>query len=90
MLLKKLKESPQKMLRFGTMMISVGLMSIALGCLWPRLPFFAHLWPNWNDFLRGFVYGFGITLEIAGLVINATAAANRCKNTIKTDPAPRP
>jgi hypothetical protein len=52
---------------------------IVLGVLWPKLPFLANLWPTWNDFLHGFVFGFAITLEIAGLVINTTAAANKRK-----------
>ena len=79
MLLKKLKESPEKTVAFGMLLISVGLMLIVLGVLWPKLPFLANLWPTWNDFMRGFVFGFAITLEIAGLVINATAAANKRK-----------
>ena len=79
MLLKKLKESPEKMVSFGMMLVTIGLMLIVLGVLWPKLPFLANLWPTWNDFLRGFVFGFAISLEIAGVVINATAAQNKRK-----------
>ena len=80
MLLKKLKESPEKMVSFGMMLVVVGLMLIVLGVLWPRIPFLANLWPAWNDFQRGFVFGFAISLEIAGVVINTTAAANKRKS----------
>jgi uncharacterized membrane protein len=79
MLLKKLKESSEKMVAFGMSLVVFGLMLIVLGVLWPKLPFLANLWPTWNDFMRGFVFGFAITLEIAGVVINATAAANKRK-----------
>jgi hypothetical protein len=79
MLLKKLKESPEKMVSFGLSLICIGLLLIVLGVLWPKLPFLANLWPAWNDFMRGFVFGFAITLEIAGVAINATAAANKRK-----------
>ena len=79
MFLKKLKESPEKMVSFGMMLVTIGLMLIVLGVLWPKLPFLANLWPTWNDFLRGFVFGFAISLEIAGVVINATAAQNKRK-----------
>ncbi len=63
----------------GMLLVTVGLVLIVLGVLWPKLPFLANLWPTWNDFLHGFVFGFAITLEIAGLVINTTAAANKRK-----------
>jgi hypothetical protein len=79
MLLKKLKESPEKLVPLGMLLVTVGLMLIVLGVLWPKLPFLANLWPTWNDFLRGFIFGFAITLEIAGLVINVTAASNKQK-----------
>ena len=79
MLLKKLKESPEKMVACGMLLVTVGLVLIVLGVLWPKLPLLANLWPTWNDFLHGFVFGFAITLEIAGLVINTTAAANKRK-----------
>ena len=79
MLLKKLKESPEKMVSFGMMLIVVGLMLIVLGVLWPRIPVVAQLWPIWNDFLRGFVFGVAIVFEIAGVVINTTAAKKKRK-----------
>jgi hypothetical protein len=79
MFLKKLHESPQKAVATGMMFVVVGLMLIVLGVLWPRFPFLAQLWPAWNDFLRGFVFGVAIVFEIAGVVINATAAANKRK-----------
>ncbi len=79
MLLKKLQKSPEKMVPVGMMLITAGLMLIVFGVLWPRIPFLAHLWPDGNDFLRGFVFGIAIALEITGVVINATAAANKRK-----------
>jgi uncharacterized protein involved in cysteine biosynthesis len=79
MLLKKLKESPEKMVPFGMTLVTVGLMMIVFGVCWPRIPFLAHLWPDWNDFLRSFVFGIAIALEITGVVINATAAVNKRK-----------
>jgi hypothetical protein len=54
-------------------------MMIVLGVLWPRIPFLEQLWPAWNDFLHGFVFGVAIVFEIAGVVINTTTAANKRK-----------
>jgi hypothetical protein len=79
MLLKKLHESPQKAVAFGMSLVVIGLMLIVLGVLWPRISFLAQLWPAWNDFLHGFVFGVAIVFEIAGVVINTTAAANKRK-----------
>ncbi|MGD0522343.1 MAG: hypothetical protein ABSA48_13885 [Terracidiphilus sp.] len=79
MFLNKLQKSPEKAVAVGMMFVVVGLMMIILGVCWPRIPFLAHLWPDGNDFLRGFVFGFALVLEIAGVVINATAAANKRK-----------
>jgi hypothetical protein len=61
------------------MFVTLGLMILLIGTVWPKLPFLAHLWPNWNDFLRGFLFGIAITLEIAGVAINAIAVANKRK-----------
>ncbi len=79
MFLKKLQESPEKAVALGMSLVVIGLMLIVLGVLWSRIPFLAQLWPAQNDFLRGFVFGFAIVLEIAGLVINTTASANKRK-----------
>jgi MFS superfamily sulfate permease-like transporter len=79
MLLKKLHDSPEKALRVGLMLVVFGLMMIVLGVLWPRIPFLEQLWPAWNDFLHGFVFGVAIVFEIAGVVINTTTAANKRK-----------
>jgi hypothetical protein len=79
MLLKKLYESPEKAVAAGMMFVAVGLVLIVLGVLWPKLAFLANLWPAWNDFLRGFVFGVAIVFEVAGVAINATAATNKRK-----------
>ncbi|MGA3262682.1 MAG: hypothetical protein ABSC47_01400 [Terracidiphilus sp.] len=79
MLLNKLQESPAKAVSVGMICVTAGLMMIIIGACWPRIPFLAHIWPDWNDFLRGFVFGIAIALEITGVVINATAAANKRK-----------
>ena len=80
MFLKKLHESPEKAVAFGMSLVVAGLMLIILGVLWPRIPYLAQLWPTRNDFLHGFIFGFAISLEIAGLVINSTAASNKRKS----------
>lgn len=79
MLQKKLRESPDKVVAFGLTLVVIGLMMVVIGANWQRIPYLAHLWPAWNDFLHGFIIGIAITLEIAGVVINAIAAANRRK-----------
>jgi hypothetical protein len=67
------------MVSVGMAFVVVGLMILLIGINWPRLPFLVHLWPDKNDFLRGFAYGIAIVLEITGVVINTTAAASKRK-----------
>jgi len=61
-------------------MITVGLMLIVVGISWQRIPFLFNLWPSHNDFLRGFIFGFAIVIEIAGLILNVQAAADKRKS----------
>jgi hypothetical protein len=79
MLLNKLQETPAKAVAVGISLFTVGSMMNILGLCWPRISFLAHLWPGRNDVLRGFDYGIASVLVIAGVVINATAAANKRK-----------
>ena len=74
MILRNLLESPAKAVPIAMMFTTVGLMLIALGEVWPKIAFLAALaWPVSNDFLRGFVLGFAIVLEIAGVALAAAA-----------------
>jgi hypothetical protein len=79
MILNNLKKDPAKMVSVGMAFVVVGLMILVIAINWPRLPFLAYLWPDKNDFLRGFAYGIAIVLEISGVAINASAAANKRK-----------
>jgi hypothetical protein len=45
-------------------------MLLTLGIAWPRLSYpAAHLGHEWNDFLRGFLFGISIVLETWAVVI---------------------
>jgi len=79
MLLNKLQKSPEKMVPVGVMLLTTGLMILVIGIFWPQSPFLAHLEPDWNDFLRGFLFGIAIVLETLSVVILVTAAANKRK-----------
>jgi len=81
MALNELQKSAQKAVAVGMMFVTVGMMMIVFGILWPHFPGLANLWPSHNDFLRGFVFGFAISMEIAGVAINARAAVatSKCK-----------
>jgi hypothetical protein len=79
MILKKLEGSPSKMVSVGMLLVTVGLMFLICGITWPRLSFMAHLWPDQNDFLRGFCFGFAIVMEATGLALSVMAAAKSRK-----------
>jgi hypothetical protein len=73
-------ESAAKKVPIAMMLLVVGLMLVVVGVLWPRIPVLAALnSPISNDFLRGFLFGFGIVLEMAGLVIITRAAVGKRK-----------
>jgi len=80
MILRNLKNSPEKMIPVAMSLIVVGLSILAIGITWPRFaPPLPHAGTDWNDFARGFLYGLAIALETAGVVLAATAAAATAK-----------
>lgn len=67
--------------------IAVSILAIAI--MWPQIIHPAsHLGTDWNDFIRGAVFGFAIGLLL--LVIGAEAMQRRNHGSTQTDPAPRP
>ncbi|MDR3751918.1 MAG: hypothetical protein P4K94_10575 [Terracidiphilus sp.] len=79
MLLKKLQKYPEKMVPVGMTLLTTGLMMLVIGIFWPQSPFLAHLAPDWNDFLRGFLFGIAIVLETLSVVVLVSAVANKRK-----------
>jgi len=79
LLLNKLQKSPEKMVPIGIMLLTTGLMLLVIGILWPQSPFLSHLAPDWNDFLRGFLFGIAIVFETFSVVVLVSAAANKRK-----------
>ena len=80
MILSNLKDNPERIIPVAMTMIVVGLSILTIGIVWPRLsPSTPHLGTDWNDFARGFLFGLAITLEAAGVVLAATAAAKKRK-----------
>lgn len=78
--LNKLRNSPEKLIPIAMALIVVGLSSLVIAIVWPRVvPPIPHIGANWNDFVCGFMYGLAIALEIGGLVL-ATLAANSTRN----------
>ena len=77
MILSKLQGPPAKTVPVGMLFVAVGMMFLVLGISWQKLPALAQLWPDQNDFLRGFCFGFAIVMEATGLVINVAAAKSR-------------
>jgi hypothetical protein len=68
------------MVPLAMMFTTLGLMLIVIGVVWSRTPLLAGLsWPISNDFLRGFLFGFALVLEIAGVAMAAQAAALKRK-----------
>jgi hypothetical protein len=76
MILRVLKRDPEKMIPVAMALVIAGLAIVMLGVNWPRLSASApHPGTDWNDFVRGVIFGFGIALEIAGVALAARAAA---------------
>jgi|HubBroStandDraft_1064217.scaffolds.fasta_scaffold1733244_1 hypothetical protein len=74
MFLRKLEISPAKSIPIAMAFLATGLTLMMLGIAWPRFAFpAAHLGTEWNDFLRGLLYGLSIAFEISGLVVALTA-----------------
>jgi hypothetical protein len=74
MILRKLQDSPAKILPFAMMFVSLGMMFLVMAIVWPRFFLPAHLGPGWSDFLRGATFGVAIALELTGVVISMVAA----------------
>jgi ABC-type Na+ efflux pump permease subunit len=68
------QRSPAKMVPVAMMLITLGMMILMIGVAWPRLSAVAHVGTDWSDFWRGFMVGFAIVMETAGLVIALKAA----------------
>lgn len=80
MIVRNLQDSPQRAIPVAMTLVVVGLSFLLIGIAWPRfLPPVAHLGLDWNDFLRGLMFGLGIALEVCGVVIAASAAAAATK-----------
>jgi hypothetical protein len=80
MILRKLQNSPEKMIPVAMTFIVVGLSILAVGIAWPRFsPEVPHLGTDWNDFFRGLMFGIAIAMEVVGVAFAATAAAAALK-----------
>ena len=67
MILRKLQESPDKMVPVATALVVVGLSLLTIGINWPRISApLPHAGTDWNDLFRGAIFGIAIVLEIAG------------------------
>jgi hypothetical protein len=81
MILRRLQISPEKMIPVAMALIAVGLSLLTIGIAWPRFSLsLTHAGTDWNDFIRGFIFGIAIVLEIAGVAIAAKAAAAKKRN----------
>ena len=74
MILSRVQNSPEKMIPVAMALVTAGLMMIVVGIVWPihSLPV-AHGGTNWGDFFRGATFGFGMVVELTGVVIASTA-----------------
>ena len=76
MILRNLRNCPEKMVPVAMAMIVVGLSILIIAIAWPRfVPALPHAGTDWSDFIRGFLFGLAITLEAAGVVLVSGAAA---------------
>jgi hypothetical protein len=78
----KNSKSPAARIPVAMALISLGMMFLVIGIVWPRLVSPAPVPPgatDWHDFLRGACYGLGISFDIGGLVLAVTAVAAREK-----------
>ncbi len=81
MILRSLKNNPERIIPAAMALIVAGLSIVMIGVNWPRLsPSIPHPGTDWNDFFRGAMFGFGLVLEIAGVAIAAKAAALKKRN----------
>jgi hypothetical protein len=76
MILRKLENSPEKMIPVAMALIVVGLSMTVIGIAWSRIaPSLPHPGTDWNDIFRGAIFGVAIGLEAVGVVLAAKAAA---------------
>jgi hypothetical protein len=62
-------------------LVVAGLSIVMTGFAWPRFSAsMPHPGTDWNDFVRGAIFGFGIVVEIAGVALAANAAALKKRN----------
>lgn len=81
MILRRLENSPEKMIPAAMTLIVVGLLLITIGVTWSRIsPPLPHSGADWNDFFRGVIFGLAIVLEVAGVVLATKAAAAKNRN----------
>lgn len=80
MILRNLKNAPEKMIPVAMAFIVVGMSILIIGITWPRFsPPVPHVGTDWNDFLRGLMFGIAIAMEVVGVVFAASAAAAKLK-----------
>lgn len=83
MIFRKLEESSEKMVPVAMALIVVGLSIVMIGVNWPRISLpVPRGGTDWNDFFRGAIFGFGLVLEICGVVLAAKAAALKKRKAI--------
>jgi hypothetical protein len=74
-LLKRNEQDAAAKVPVAMMFVTIGLMLIVVGVAWPGASSpAAHTGPLSHDFLRGFLIGIAIVLEIVGVGIAASAA----------------
>jgi hypothetical protein len=83
MILRKLEDSPEKLIPVAMTFVVVGLSLLAVGIAWPRFsPPVPHAGTDWNDFFRGVIFGIAIALEAVGVVLATKAAAAKRRNAL--------
>ena len=81
MILRALKNTPERLIPAAMALVVAGLSIVMIGINWPRLsPSLPHPGTDCNDFFRGAIFGFGLVLEIAGVALAARAAAAKKRN----------
>ena len=80
MILRNLQKAPKKMIPVAMTFIVVGMSILTIGTVWPHFsPSIPRQGTDWNDFFRGVIFGIAIAMEVVGVVLAATAAANKRK-----------
>jgi len=80
-ILRILNNAPEKAVPVAMALLVTGLSLLTIGITWPpHLALLQGAGDDWNDFLRGAFFGLAITLEIFGVVLAASAAAQKKRN----------